>query len=168
MKLSLPNTFKTRQGFTLVELMVVVAIIAILAAIGVTVFSGQQKNARDSRRKSDIDAIATALESKRGIATTYSALATTDFANGSIPVDSTTPQYSVCYSATAGASVSGNTPTAWAVGVANPTAPTAGCVGTAWATVSASAPAAATTAFMVCALLENGTNPTVYCRSNSQ
>ena len=55
----------TRTGFTLVELMVVVAIIAILAVVGITVFSNTQKSARDSRRQADIGAIATAMENKK-------------------------------------------------------------------------------------------------------
>lgn len=51
-----------RNGFTLIELMVVIAIIAILAIVGITIFSGQQASARDSRRTGDIQAIAKALE----------------------------------------------------------------------------------------------------------
>ncbi len=50
------------KGFTLIELLVVIAIIAILAVIGLTVFSGQQRAARDGRRRSDIQAIAAAME----------------------------------------------------------------------------------------------------------
>lgn len=50
-------------GFTLIELLVVVSIIAILAAIGLAVFSGTNSRARDSKRKSDISSISNALES---------------------------------------------------------------------------------------------------------
>ncbi|MBI4038183.1 prepilin-type N-terminal cleavage/methylation domain-containing protein [Candidatus Daviesbacteria bacterium] len=52
----------TSRGFTLIELLVVVSIIAILSVIGITVFSGVQKNARDAKRRGDIDAISKAME----------------------------------------------------------------------------------------------------------
>ena len=51
-----------RKGFTLVELLVVITIIAVLSMIGMTIFSGVQKNARDAKRRADLDAIHTALE----------------------------------------------------------------------------------------------------------
>ncbi|MBU1000240.1 prepilin-type N-terminal cleavage/methylation domain-containing protein, partial [Patescibacteria group bacterium] len=46
------------KGFTLVELLVVISIIAILSVIGIVVFTGVQKGARDAKRKADINAIA--------------------------------------------------------------------------------------------------------------
>ena len=51
-----------RRGFTLVELLVVVSIIAILSVIGLVIFTNVQKNARDAKRKGDLQAIHTALE----------------------------------------------------------------------------------------------------------
>jgi len=55
-------TERSRSGFTLVELLVVVAIIAVLSVIGITIFTGVQKNARDARRRADIGSISKALE----------------------------------------------------------------------------------------------------------
>jgi general secretion pathway protein G len=51
-----------RHGFTIVELLVVIVVIAILAAITIVAFNGIQARARDSQRKSDVKVIAKALE----------------------------------------------------------------------------------------------------------
>src|SRR6478735_9272751 len=53
---------KHRHGFTIVELLIVIVVIAILASITVVAYSGIQVRARDSQRLSDINAIAKALE----------------------------------------------------------------------------------------------------------
>ncbi len=53
---------KIRNGFTLFELLVVISIIGILLALGTVAYSNAQKKARDSRAKSDINAMSDALE----------------------------------------------------------------------------------------------------------
>lgn len=53
---------KSKRGFTLIELMVAVSIVAILAAIGLASYSKSQIVARDSRRKQDLRSIQIALE----------------------------------------------------------------------------------------------------------
>ncbi|MCR4305706.1 MAG: type II secretion system GspH family protein, partial [Candidatus Daviesbacteria bacterium] len=77
------------KGFTLVELLVVVSIIAVLSVVGITLFSGVQQNARDAKRKADIDAISKALEANYtgGSTTPYPALTDAMFANGKVPTD---------------------------------------------------------------------------------
>lgn len=77
---------KSARGFTLVELLVVVAIIAILSTIGLAIFGNLQARARDSRRSGDLDSIRTALETAHANGT-YPALTGAMFSSGNIPVD---------------------------------------------------------------------------------
>lgn len=79
------------KGFTLVELMVVISIIAILSVIGITVFTNVQKGARDSKRREDVDAISKAYEVS--YTNRYRTLTAADFASGIIPQDSTKGDY---------------------------------------------------------------------------
>lgn len=53
---------KTRSGFTLVELLIVIVIIAILAAITIVAYNGIQNRANDSRRMQDLAQIKRALK----------------------------------------------------------------------------------------------------------
>lgn len=52
----------SRSGFTIVELIIVIAVIGILASITVVAFNGAQQRARDNKRVSDLQAIADAME----------------------------------------------------------------------------------------------------------
>jgi prepilin-type N-terminal cleavage/methylation domain-containing protein len=53
---------RKQEGFTIVELLIVVVVIAILAAITIVSFNGIQARARDSARIENIQAIAKAIE----------------------------------------------------------------------------------------------------------
>ncbi|OGE20234.1 hypothetical protein A3A14_00090 [Candidatus Daviesbacteria bacterium RIFCSPLOWO2_01_FULL_43_38] len=53
---------KKDKGFTLVELMVAISIVAVLATIGFSLFQSTQATARDAKRRSDVDAMVSALE----------------------------------------------------------------------------------------------------------
>lgn len=53
---------KNQYGFTLIELMIVMVIMGILAAIGVSAFFASQMKGRDATRKADLRSIASALE----------------------------------------------------------------------------------------------------------
>ena len=53
---------KTKSGFTIVELLIVIVVIGILAAITIVAFNGIQGRARDSQRVQDMNSIIKALE----------------------------------------------------------------------------------------------------------
>ena len=57
-----PSMGQILKGFTLIELMVAISIVAITATIGVMSFGTAQRNARNNKRKADIKALQTALE----------------------------------------------------------------------------------------------------------
>lgn len=74
------------KGFTLVELLVVITILAILSTLAMIIYSSVQGRGRDTVRRAEIDNIANAIESKRNNNGTYT-FTTTDlqaeFQNGS-------------------------------------------------------------------------------------
>jgi len=51
-----------QRGFTIVELLIVIVVIAILAAISIVAYNGIQGRARDSQREQDVKTIVKALE----------------------------------------------------------------------------------------------------------
>ncbi|SHF42972.1 type II secretion system protein G [Caldanaerobius fijiensis DSM 17918] len=77
---ALKKRIKSKRGFTLVELLVVVAIIAILAAVLVPRFLTYTDRAREARAMADINAIRTVI-------TAYMA----DEGNGQPPINSNDP-----------------------------------------------------------------------------
>lgn len=57
------------NGFTLVELMVVIAVIAILSVMTFGIYNGIQSSARDSKRQGEISALAKNIEATRDAVT---------------------------------------------------------------------------------------------------
>lgn len=53
---------KRDQGFTIVELLIVIVVIGILALLVITTYSGIQQKARNSKRQTDVQSIQTQLE----------------------------------------------------------------------------------------------------------
>lgn len=53
---------RDQKGFTIVELLIVIVVIGILAALVITTYGGIQGKARDSERQSDLQALQTQIE----------------------------------------------------------------------------------------------------------
>lgn len=67
-----------QKGFTLIELMVVIAIVAVLSTIGAVVYTGTQKVSRDAKRIGDVKEIQKALEQYYAINNDYVPLSLQD------------------------------------------------------------------------------------------
>jgi type IV pilus assembly protein PilA len=75
------NSEEREEGFTLVELLVVVIIIGILAAIAIPTFLNQREKAWDRAAQSDLRNAATVMESAFGDDGTYANVVVGDFKN---------------------------------------------------------------------------------------
>lgn len=98
----MPSSFdcaQDKRGFTLVELLVVISIIAILSVVGITIFTGVQKGARDAKRRADVDAITKAFEVKYNTTGSYGDLKPENngnlFASGTFPKDPKGEDYTI-------------------------------------------------------------------------
>lgn len=56
------KTTNFKKGFSLIELMIVVAVMAILSTVGFFAYNNFQKSAKDAKRQSDLKTIATAVQ----------------------------------------------------------------------------------------------------------
>lgn len=102
---------QSKKGFSLIELLVVISIIGILVAIGMASYTNIQQKARDSARRSDVQAIAQALEqyfadsdsqSYALIVPNTCATALSDYFNGAFPSDPKTQASYSCVVSTTG------------------------------------------------------------------
>ena len=95
------------KGFSLIELLVVITIIGVLIGVSFVGFSQARKSARDSKRKSDLEQIRSALEIYRNDLKTYYASdsfpfgssfsAGTDVYMQLVPQDTLSPTYQYRY-----------------------------------------------------------------------
>jgi len=72
------NIRKSDKGFTIVELLIVIVVIGLLAGLVLNTFQGAQARARDTERKTDIDALNTQLEAYHGLYQHYPSGSATD------------------------------------------------------------------------------------------
>jgi len=72
---------KKQKGFTLIELMVVMAIIAILATAGLSAYTGYIKGARDSKRVTMVRQLQTIVESLTTVSGAPTSQQVTDYLN---------------------------------------------------------------------------------------
>ena len=83
------SNFKTKnKGFTLLEMLVVIGIIAVLVSIGFASYSTVQKKARDAKRRGDLGALKNVLEQCYSVGN-YTYPAITGGGGTSISVDCT-------------------------------------------------------------------------------
>jgi prepilin-type N-terminal cleavage/methylation domain-containing protein len=66
---------KVSRGFTIVELLIVIVVIGILAALVIVTYNGIQSKARDTERKTDVNALSSHLEAYFAQAAKYPTLA---------------------------------------------------------------------------------------------
>ena len=90
------------KGFTIVELLVSITIIALLSTIGVTGYQAVSRGGRDALRKSDLEQIRSALEiykSEFGAYPDESATCIADLSSNYInyPQDPKLPAFTYCY-----------------------------------------------------------------------
>ncbi len=94
--------FFNSKGFTLLELLIVIALIGILVSLGAASYTAAQKKARDARRQADIKAIQDAFEqyyadNNGTYPTSASCAAGTTYLPAGIPKD---PKTDVAYTIT--------------------------------------------------------------------
>ena len=75
-------SIQKQKGFTIVELLIVIVVIGILAAITIVAYNGIQQRARDATRTSDIAAIQKALEMYRADNGAYPSIHTDNYGRG--------------------------------------------------------------------------------------
>jgi prepilin-type N-terminal cleavage/methylation domain-containing protein len=165
------------KGFTLVELLVVISIIAIVSVVAVTQYNNLNADARDAKRKSELEAIATTLEvNKTAGGGAYTTLQPDMFGGrvfpGSITSEAQDPQgFPYCISFDSSTTIPPVLPSdlsgvsGWDNTVGTTSCPTSPA---GWNKITGMEPANGTFAWTVCTRVENKGNPEALCRTNTQ
>lgn len=81
------RSLKKQKGYTLIEVLMVLAIIGILLALSAVAFLSARKTSRDAKRKTDLEQIRGALETYKADNNVYPGLTSTPALSGSDKVD---------------------------------------------------------------------------------
>lgn len=160
---------KLQKGFTLLELLIAISIIAILSVFAVALFTNVQPDARDSKRRLELEAIAKALELNKTTSGNYNPVTASQFSGKVYPGGDTDyakdPQgYAYCIYA----STSTTSPTPPDPDDLNTIWNNKNCTGSDWKEINLNQPGNTTVSWTICTRLENRNNPTVLCSSNTQ
>ncbi|MDO8498454.1 MAG: prepilin-type N-terminal cleavage/methylation domain-containing protein [bacterium] len=172
MNIHLPNLKKT-SGFTLIEMLVVIAIIAIISVIAITLYSNVQADARDGKRKAEMEAIANALEVNKDTATgKYVPLvAATMFGGGAFPGGGSTAldpsTYPYCIAASTTSTIPSQATDA-GPSYGFTTVPACPATGTTYNLINGSNPLNTTVSWRLCTRLEKRGTGELFCRTNVQ
>lgn len=149
----------------MIEILVVVAIIAILSVIAVTLYSNVQSDARDSKRKAELETISNVLEVNKTLPG-YQPVTAAQFGGALFPGGGTTnaldpATYPYCLAQSSG--------TADATTANFTNAPSCSAGGTGgYSLINGTVPVANTASWKICTRLENRGTPGVFCRTNVQ
>lgn len=102
------NSFLFQRGFTFIEILVTVTLIALLSTIGITGFQAVTRGGRDALRKTDLEQIRSALEIYKSENGNYPDDSGSCSASSSLvpnyispyPTDPKSPTYRYCYNQT--------------------------------------------------------------------
>jgi prepilin-type N-terminal cleavage/methylation domain-containing protein len=166
-----------KKGFTLIELLVTIAIIAIISVVAVALFGNIQANARDGKRKAELEAIANAIEVNKSD-TGYQRVLNTHFGGNKMPGQANTatstdyrhavdPQnFPYCIaSGTSGSNPADAVTSGWAAATSLQLGTGITCPSGYSPVQSNATPVLDASRYKLCTLLEAGT---VFCRTNIQ
>jgi prepilin-type N-terminal cleavage/methylation domain-containing protein len=161
-----------KKGFTLIELLVTIAIIAIISVVAVALFGNIQANARDGKRKAELESIANALEVNKDTTTGfYTKPVKGQFGGGVWPGQTATSgtaaldpqQFPYCILT----ATNGTSPTGTSVVTGWSTTPTCATTNGGSMINDGLAAFSSVNAWTICTRLEQG-GGTAFCRSNVQ